>query len=48
MQLGLTDQLRFLLGDYCGGSYSLTLILHVTLLGFFLFREVLVDILHCD
>ena len=37
-----------LVGAYFGGSHSLPLVLHVTLLGFFWFWEVLVEICHCD
>ena len=47
MHLSFTDQLRLLLGEYFGGLHSLTLILHVTLLGFLRFWEVLVYIIHC-
>ena len=47
-QLGLTAQLRLLLGSYFGGLHSLPLIFHMNLLGFFRFWEVLADIFHCN
>ena len=48
MQLGFTDNLRLLMGEYFGRTHSLTLISHVPLLGFPRFWEVLVQTLHCD
>ena len=48
MQLGFTDKLIFLWGEYFGGLQSLPLISHVTLLDLFRFWEVLVYITHCD
>ena len=48
MQLGFTDHLRLLMGDYFGGVHSLPLISHVALLSFLIFWEVLVHVLQYD